>query len=144
MNAKTENHAEENANGWADTIVEMYQAYQALDSGDEETAEVDGEEFTDSDEVRVRAQESVLEVQVRGSWHAPGETDGDQETEYYILLSTGGPALRLYGDLNSGQPSGRPRMQHQDWGTPWTDIEPESDEWSDAVDWFVNCFYFGE
>jgi hypothetical protein len=46
-----------------------------------------------------------------------------------------------------GSPEGDFTMQHQDWGTPWTDYRPDvadNDDWTDALDWFVNCFYFGE
>jgi hypothetical protein len=143
MNAKTENHAEENAHGWADTIVEMYQGWKSLEDG-EDTVTIDGEEFTDADEIREEAQESALEVQVRGDWHAPGDTEASEATEYYILLSTGGPALRIVGDLDRGQPDSRPRLQHQDWGTPWTEVYPDAEDWDEAVNWYLGCFYFGE
>lgn len=46
-----------------------------------------------------------------------------------VLLSTGGPALRIIGGLDEyGQPN-EPRLQWQDWGTPWTDhhISEESE-----------------
>lgn len=140
-------HAEQNAEGHAESILELYQAYTALDEG-AETATAEGDEFTDADEVRERVQESALSVEVRGAWYTPGDEDGAKPTEYQVLLSTGGPALRIVGDLNGySEPDGEARLQHQDWGTPWTDYTPdvaEDDEWEDALAWFVGCFYFGQ
>jgi hypothetical protein len=58
-----------------------------------------------------------------------------------ILISTGGPALRMIGRLEGFEPASA-RLQHQDWGTPWTDyIQPGS---SDALIWYASQFYWGE
>lgn len=69
------------------------------------------------DEARERIQEDPLEVQVCGGWHTPGEESEDEE--FYILLCTGGPAVRIRGGLNRGEPD-RAWIEYQDWGTPWT------------------------
>lgn len=72
----------------------------------------------DEDEARERIQEDPLEVQVRGGWHTPGEESEDEE--FYILLCTGGPAVRIRGELGEHNRPTRAWIEYQDWGTPWT------------------------
>lgn len=84
-------------------------------------------------------QEMPLSVRVRSDWHSPGETF--EAAEFQILLSTGGPACRIIGELNRGSVE-RPVLQHNHWFEPW----PEScyDIDTDALIWFCEQFYFGE
>ena len=130
------NHAEQNAEGHAESILALYKAYVALQDG-AETAEADGDTFTDADQVTDRVMESALSVGVRSDWHTPGDEDAKDE-EFNILLTTGGPALRIVGDIGeSGE------LEHQDWGTPWTVYRPDcssDDDWEAALEWFVGCF----
>lgn len=66
---------------------------------------------------RDRIQEDPLTVQVRSGWATPGDALNVEEFE--ILLCTGGPAVRIVGELDEyGQPD-RAWLEHQDWGTPW-------------------------
>ena len=150
MNAKTErklSHAERNAEGHAETILALYRAHLALEAGADK-ADVEGDEYTDADAVRERAIESALSVEVRSGWYSPGEEDKPQE--YNILLTTGGPALRIFGELTEfGEADAdNSAMQVQDWGTPWTDYYSETarqaEDWDKAFAWFLCCFYFGE
>lgn len=132
--AETITRAEANAKGWLASIEEMLARYSVLDERNE-------------DKARAEIEESVLSVQVRGGWHAPGISqektnqygDGAPE-EYEILLTTGGPALRIFGRLNDyGEPESA-ELQHQDWGTPWTRFPaPEA-----TLLAFARVFYFGE
>lgn len=133
-------HAKANAAAWAETIVAAMTAMQMLDGG-EESAAVDGETYDDADTLRERLQEMPLSVQVRGGWVNPGETA--EAEEYAILLTTGGPALRVYGMLGSYGPE-TARLQYQDWGTPWTDLDCETNDHADPVLAFAGLFYFGE
>lgn len=145
---KTEKtRAEQNAEGHAESMLEMYRAHKALEDG-AEVATVEGDEYTDSDAVRERAQDSALEVSVRSGWYSPGDSERDDKpAEFKILLTTGGPALRIFGELdNCGQPENA-RLQVQDWGTPWTDYRADAEDaadWDDAFGWFLGCFWFGE
>lgn len=73
---------------------------------------------TDEDEARDRIMEDPLEVQVRSDWTNPGEEL--TPSEFMVLLCTGGPAVRIVGELGQyGEPC-RAWMEYQDWGTPWT------------------------
>jgi len=95
----------------------------------------------DEDEARERIQEDPLSVQVRSGWYSPGEIDNKPE-EFEILLSTGGPAVRILGELDEyGHPS-RAWLEVQDWGTPWTHyFEPGA---GDVLLEYAGHFYFGE
>ena len=74
---------------------------------------------SDKEEALDAIQQDPLEVQVRSDWTNPGETM--EANEFMILLCTGGPAVRIVGELNEhGEPC-RAWMEYQDWGTPWTE-----------------------
>jgi hypothetical protein len=131
MNAQAQaevNHAEENAKAWYASIIEML---QALDADTDER----NQKYEDAMQT---IHESVLSVLVRSDWHIPGETS--EPGEYEILLSTGGPALRIVGELDDYKQPRTAEMQHQDWFTPWTRYpSPETDLLR-----FAQCFYFGD
>lgn len=144
--ATEKTHAEQNAEGHAESILELYRAFEALIAG-AESVTVDGDEYTDADAIQERAMESALSVEVRGAWHTPGDDESRKAAEYQILLSTGGPACRLLGDLDEHGNAELPMVQHQDWFTPWTDYRPDcakADDYDAAMSWFAGCFYFGE
>lgn len=89
------------------------------------TIEPDDFEF-DEDEARERIMEDPLSLEVRSDWTALGEKL--TASEFCILLCTGGPAVRIVGELSQhGEPESC-RIQHQDWGTPWTEHFLNSDQ----------------
>ena len=107
-----------------DCIVDMVRALnEAAENGQ---VEYEGE-TVDADGMYQRIYEDALSVQVRSDWHTPGESGDD--AEYTILLCTGGPAVRIVGDLGSyGEPSSA-TVQYQDWFTPWVDyVDADADE----------------
>jgi hypothetical protein len=69
------------------------------------------------------ARELPLSVLIRSDWHEVGAES--TYSEFEILLSTGGPAVRVLGDLDSYSEPYRPGLQFSDWGVSWTD-HPES------------------
>ena len=74
------------------------------------------------DDAANRIYEDPLSIMVRSGWSPPGEPMEPEEFE--ILLSTGGPATRIYGQLNQyGEPESA-ILQVQNWGTPWIDYSP--------------------
>ena len=76
-------------------------------------------ECESQDSARERIQEDALSVEVRSGWYTPG---GDSTPEEYcILLSTGGPATRIIGELDQHMQPSSARLQAQDWFTPWTE-----------------------
>ncbi len=150
-------YARENARGWMDTINEYVAAlecdYDRLEElrdqderdEDEQTELIDLEaaagEFKDAEESRERITESALEVSVRSDWHTPGE-DSDP-TDFRILLTFGGPALQIMGELDEHNEPSRAWLEYQDWGTPWTEYYGDNFD-ADALLTFALCFYFGE
>lgn len=96
---------------------------------------------TSEDEARERIQEDALEVQVRSDWHAPGEQHSTP-TEFYILLCTGGPAVRIMGELDDNCEPCRAWLEYQDWGTPWTHAVNVIDQ--DTLLTYCRQFWFGE
>lgn len=92
------------------------------------------------EEIEQEIHESPLEVSVRGGWHGIGEEE-EEPQEYLILLSTGGPAVRITGELSRGEPS-TARLEYQDWFTPWVYVHEPSVEEEVLLD-YARQFYFG-
>jgi hypothetical protein len=75
------------------------------------------DDVTTEEEARECIHELPLSVEVRSGWVNQGEEMVAEE--FNILLTTGGPAIRIMGELDaSGSPS-RAWIQYSDWGTPW-------------------------
>lgn len=98
-------------------------------------------EYDDADAARDALRESVLSVQVRSGW-ADSAEDFVAE-EFSILLTTGGPACRIIGELDDYKTPSRARLQYQDWGTPWTELILDRHE-NESVVAFCREFFFGE
>ena len=150
--------AARNAQGHLDTISALWELHDFLDNPRRDAdgfaelsaeardllAEVaDARTFEelgryDADAVEEYARELVLSVCVRSCWVIVGEPL--EPGEFELLLSTGGPACRIVGDLRDETPC-RAEIQWQDWGTRWT---PLAGQRCDALDWFAGLFYFGE
>lgn len=111
------------------------------ENGDElkeltEAANCNGEPCKDQDEARERIREDALSVRIFGE-----RTNGEWEADRFeILLTTGGPAVRIVGELMNGEPHSA-TLETQDWFTPWTEYT-EAD--SDVLAAYCRCFYFGE
>jgi len=105
--------------------------HEARDAGDEAA----------EDAARAAIEELPLEVTVRSGWRRPGEDAGTPE-EYQILLATGGPAVRIVGDLNHyGEPT-TAVLEYADWGTPWTTYPADIEEAWVLLE-FARQFYYG-
>ena len=91
------------------------------------------------DEACQAIDEDPLSIQVRSGWHCP--MDSSSAEEYVILLSTGGPATRIIGELDCfGQPDSSV-LEAQDWFTPWTEYKGGRD--GCLLD-YAQRFYYGE
>jgi hypothetical protein len=112
---------------------------QAIADGDEP----DDYRF-DEDEARQTIQEDALSVEVRSPWYSPCASEEDRKPdEFQILLCTGGPAVKIEGDLDHhGQPV-RARLLCQDWFTSWEEVlDPTIDR--EVLLAYCREFYFGE
>ena len=130
MATTEKNHAKEQARAQLDSIMEMV---KALKNGEE----IDGQDPAE------RIHEDPLSVEVRSDWHSPGDGN-DKSTEYMILLCTGGPAVRIIGELDEyGQPE-TAKIEYQDWFTPWVRYANTSSEEDETLLTYARQFYYGE
>lgn len=130
-------------NGGRDTDVEPDWATEYPDDAAElAELEADAGECKDQDDARQRIEEDPLSIQVRSGWYTPGSlSENLVPEEFEILLSTGGPAVRIIGDLDANGEPERARLQAQDWFTPWTDYLDVDQE---TLLTYCRCFLFGE
>ena len=143
-------NARQNALGSLASIMEMVARLEHAEecSGDPEDCEFTEEDFGgesfddyhDTDAARQAIEEDALSVEVRSGWHTPGVVDDDEEFE--ILLTTGGPALRIVGDLDQYNQPKRPRLEMQDWFIPWQEVVLDSEGYA-ALRAYCAVFYFG-
>lgn len=120
--------AREAAKAKLDDIVAMVTAFTIAKSEEER------------EEVVERMQEYPLDISVRSDWQAPGQRL--EPAEYAILLTTGGPAVRIVGDLDTYYQPINARLEYQDWGTPWERYPITSDE-EQVLLKFAEQFYYG-
>ena len=92
------------------------------------------------EDARQAILEDALSVEVRSGWYSPGEILGPEE--YQILLCTGGPAVRIIGDLGGYQEPETAGLEYQDWCTPWTTYRLTTGEEQAVLD-YARVFYFG-
>jgi hypothetical protein len=123
--------AEQQAQAQLESIVEMIVALRAASNDNEQEA------------AQIRIEEDPLSVEVRGDWHAPGG-QGAKPSEFIILLCTGGPAVRIRGELDRCSEPENPRIEYQDWFTPWRQLLGVTDEENDALVDYCRQFYFGD
>jgi hypothetical protein len=150
-------HAQDQARAQYESIVSMLAAVDCdydrleelrdleegkhLDRGElEELAELEAQagDCESEESARERISEDPLSVEVRSDWTSPGEPL--EAAEFCILLCTGGPAVRIRGELNRGEPV-RAWLEHQDWGTPWTQYFGAD---SEVLCRYSSFFFFGE
>jgi hypothetical protein len=93
-----------------------------------------------ADTAREAIQEDAGEVTMRSNWVS--SVAEMEPAEFQILLCTGGPAVRIRGELHRGEPS-RAWVEHQDWGTPWTELVAPPIE-QDTLLTYCQQFYFGQ
>lgn len=91
----------------------------------------------DSGDADERIREDALSVRVFGE-RIDGEWQADR---FELLLTTGGPAVRIMGELDDNCEPDRAWLEVQDWGTPWTQYFPAD---QDTLLAYARCFYFGE
>ena len=131
MTTTKTNHALNNAIGHIQNMVKDFKKDQQLQESND---------YNQQDELRESVLNSALSVEFRSGWCSSLDEQLVPQ-EFKILLTWGGPALRIIGELDNYGPV-NPKLQYQDWGTPWTDLEITENQ-QDALNWFCNCFYFG-
>ena len=106
-------NSREQAEAQLENIIDMMERYEkAQNDGDEDAIEA----------IRQEVDEDPLEILTRSTeWNTLGKTkSGEQKPdEFMILLCTGGPAVRIIGDLDEHQSPTNIRLEYQGWGEDW-------------------------
>ena len=95
-----------------------------------EIKQLDELEYDRRDELEENLKERPLSVDVRNP------------DEFQILLSTGGPAMRIIGDLDKYCQPTNAKIQVQDWFKPWTTCDT-NEEQDKALLAYAHLFYYG-
>lgn len=111
----------------------------AFESIQEMVEALDTEDETELEQAQQTIQEDPLSVLVRSQWYTPGSVP-EPPAEYEILLSWGGPATRIVGDLNEYSEPSTARLEVQDWFLPWTEYVCNEDVLLE----YAWQFYFGD
>jgi hypothetical protein len=125
------NDAEQQARSQVESIFEMIDALRKAQSDSERES------------AQTVIYEDPLSVEVRSDWHTVGAGPVGA-SEFKIDLCTGGPAVRIVGDLNRHDEPESATVQYQDWFTPWHTLHGLTNEQHDAVLEYCRQFYFAE
>ena len=142
MTKTKDDHGLNNAKGHFTSILEYYDAWENAYANDDY-------DMIEKTEESVRQEALGLAWRCAG-WQEVGDTDFKPD-QGVITLTCGGPALQLLVDLDRGLPC-NPKLQYQDWFTPWTDLTYGSYDCNDVVidhdkgeavlQWFASQFYW--
>lgn len=124
--------AKQQAQAQFDSIREMVKRLQKADKGTDEA---------EREAARREIEEDPLSVMVRDGWRQPGGASLGPE-EYEILLCTGGPAIRLVGQLGDHNEPETAQLEYQDWFTPWTPWQSRAANAQDILLVYAQSFYF--
>ena len=125
------------------TDEEIYGGLSFFYQADSKATEEDRENYHNEEEARQAISEDPLAVEVRTDWHSPGD-ENDKPTEYFILLCTGGPAVRIIGKLDEYQQPETAEIEYQDWFIPWVRYADTTSEEDEALLTYARQFYFSE
>ncbi|MCP3966808.1 MAG: hypothetical protein GY718_10725 [Lentisphaerae bacterium] len=100
------------------------------------------EDYRRQEEAEETIRNDALSVEIRTGWYCVGSED-NEPAEYAILLCTGGPAVRIRGELGHHGGPESARIEHQDWFTPWTEYALTEDQEGILLT-YANQFYYGE
>jgi hypothetical protein len=120
-------------------IIGMYQAWRSLEEG-KISVEYNGDTLTSLEEIEDIILSDPLSFQVRSGW-CDGKEYMEPE-EFCLLLSTGGPASRIIGDLGEFNAPENIQIQGQDWFTPWCSLGPWDypEDGEEALQWYCARF----
>lgn len=88
-----------------------------------------------------RIKEDPLSIEVRSGWYLPGGDESQMPEEFCILLGTGGPAVRIRGELDANCEPSHAWIETQNWFTPWTEYRGNAITRGDLLT-YCCCFYF--
>jgi hypothetical protein len=124
---ESEEHAREQAKGKLQSIMAlMERVHHAETCNGDDCPLTKKEMYHDMDATVEEVYESPLSVEVRSDWATPGKDLVPMN--YRLLMTTGGPAVKITGSLNEEGMPATAELEYQDWGTPWTTYPLNSEE----------------
>ena len=129
------------AHGCSLTDAEIHDGLGLSHSEGDKATDEERTEYHDQEAAKQRIWEDPLELSIRDDWHAPNE--GGEAIDYLILLCTGGPAVRIIGELDKWTEPETARLEYQDWFTPWENYPLDAQEEETLLN-YARQFYFGE
>ena len=118
---------------------EAWAAENPEDAEELRQLEEDAGDCKSRDDAEERIHEDPLSLQFRSDWCASKEEM--EPAEYELLLSTGGPATRIIGEVRDGEAHSA-RLEAQDWFMPWIEyVTTGSDH--EALLTYARCFCMG-
>ena len=113
MTVKEKNYALQNAIGHIESMVKDYEEFSYLESLNPTT----NEQEERLEEIRENVINSALSVEFRSGWYSElyDRVRIGEPAEFKILISWGGPALRVIGEIEENF-AVNPKLQYQDWG----------------------------
>ena len=123
------NNDEQQARSQVESILEMIESLRIAETESER------------EDAQTAIYEDPLEVEVRGEWHAVG-AEACEATEFKILLCTGGPAVRIRGQLDKYSEPESATVEFQDWGTLWEPLNGLTEAEEEAILDYSRQFYF--
>ena len=136
---KEKDTAKSQARAQIDTLCEMMETYEATQEEGSALYEGQRVEREDMEEI---IEGDALSVEVRSDWHTPGQEE--EAIEFSILLCTGGPAVRIVGNLGQHNTPETAVVQYQDWFTKWENYTETTEEEDEMILDYCNMHYFGE
>ena len=91
----------------------------------------------EEDDLQQEIQEYPLSLEFRSDWHSAGEEP--EVGGYKLLICTGGPAVQITGRCDQWGCASTANLEHQDWGTPWTDVSLTNEQHLTLL-WFAQQF----
>lgn len=119
----------------------------ALDTWDEDNGEELKElqeaagDCSSREDAEQRIHEDPLSVELTFASCAPGETP--EADGFEILLGTGGPAVRIVGELDAHNEPKRAWIETQDWFTAWTEYRGDACS-NEALLTYCRQLYLGD
>ena len=123
---------------WADANQAIGDDFTQIDADELAELEAAAGECASREDAEQRIMDDPLSLQFRSGWST--SRDELEPEEFELLLSTGGPAVRIIGDIDRGEAS-NPKLEVQDWFKPWTEYNTTSDD-DAALEAYCRCFCF--
>jgi len=137
---KNEEHARSQAESKLKSIMAlMKKARHAEVCDGDDCPLTEKETYHDMDAIEEEIFNSPLSVEVSSGWTPVGEKF--KPVKYNLLMTTGGPAVRIVGDLDTDGIPATAELEYLEWGIPWTKYPLSSEEQKEIFEFALYFSY---